>query len=285
MMILNIHKKEKLKDIGIVTICIAICTFIGLISLVLFYTFNLAIFGFNTGLILSPLIAGYCETCIAKRIYGKTTGAISAFLLFVITVLYGFIYINTGFGLNFITIGSAAVILQATFPILINYFLIVVILGVISYIFGIFKYILNTIQLYLRKAYFKIISKEYVEETSEIDYDKEMDRIDINKLGVLFLSTTSIPNKEIKEFKGIYEGEIIIQNQRSLINKKSIDRRELLVKNLQKARQQALMNLANNAKKERCNVILDVTIEFDTLGGLKENNIYIVARGTGVRLS
>lgn len=284
-MILTNYGKEKLKYIGIGIICISIGTFIGLISLFLFYTFNLAIFGFNIGLILSPLIAGYCETYIAKKIYGKTIGAVSAFLLFVITVVYGFIYTNTGLGLNFITIGSAAVILKAAFPILINYFLIVVILGVVSYIFGIFKYILDRIHIYLRRIYFKILRKEYVEENSEIDYSKKMGRIDINNLGVLFLSTTSIPNKEIKEIKGIYEGEILIQNQRSLINEKSVDKGELLVENIQKGRQQALVNLANNIKKENCDAVLDLNIEFDTLGGLKEDNIHIVARGTGVKLN
>jgi len=284
-MILTEHRKAKIKDICLATFFISIGTLVGLISLFLFYLFNLAIFGFNIGLILSPLIAGYIETYLAKKVHGKTTGAVSAFILFAVTVFYGFIYTNSGLGLNLITVGATAVILQAAFPILINYFLIVVVIGTISYILGIFKYLLDKIHIILRRFYFKILRKKYVEETSEIDYDRKMDRIDINKLGILFLSTSSIPHKKVVEFKGIYEGEILIQNQKTLINKKGVDKGELLLKNLRKARQQALVNLANKVKKENCDAILDLTIEFDTLGGLTEDNIHIVARGTGVKLS
>lgn len=279
------HRKQRIKEIGLATFCIAIGTLVGLISLFLFYLFNLSIFGFNIGLILSPLIAGYTETYLANKIYNKTTGAVSAFLLFIITVLYGFIYINTGLGLNLITIGSAAVILQAAFPTLINYFLIVIVLGVISYIFGIFKTILKNIRHFLRKIWFKILKKEYVEETGEMDYDQELGRMDINNLGILFLSMTSIPEKHINEFKGVFEGRILIQNQKSIINKDPHHKGRILIKNLRKARQQALINLANQAKNEGCDAILDLTIEFDTLGGLTEDNIHIVARGTGVKLN
>ncbi len=284
-MILTEYRKKKLKEISIATLCIAIGAFIGLISLVFFYYFNLAIFGFNIGLILSPLIAGYVETYLAEKIYGKTTGAVSAFLLFIVTILYGFIYTNTGLGFNIITIGSAAVILQAAFPILINYFLVVVVLGIISYILGIFKTILQHLYFYLRVIYYKLFGKKYIDETGNMDYDEDLERLDINKLGILFLSTTSIPDKNIKKFKGIYEGKIFIKNQNSLINKESEHKGEILIKNLQKARQQALINIANDSKRDGCDAILDLTIEFDTIGGLAEDNIHIVARGTGVKLS
>jgi len=284
-MMLTEYRKQKIKEIGLATICIAMGTLIGLISLVLFYLFNLAIFGFNIGLILSPLIAGYTETYLANKICNKTTGAVSAFLLFAVTVFYGFIYTNPDLGLNFITVGVSAVILQAAFPILINYFLIVVILGVISYIFGIFKTLIDNIRYLLRKIWFKILKKEYVEETGKMDYDEDMDRININNLGILFLSMTSMPNKHIKEFKGVFEGKILIQNQKSIINKDPDHKGKILIKNLRKARQQALINLANQAKNEGCDAIFDLTIEFDTLGGLTEDNIHIVARGTGVKLN
>jgi len=278
-------EKKKIKEYLVATFSIAIGSLIGLISLFLFYKYEIAIFGFNIGLILSPIIAGYTETKLAKLIHGKTTGAVSAFILFAVTVLYGFIYKNTELGLNLITFGASAVILQAAFPILVNYFLIVVILGIISYIFGFFKNILKYIHFYLRELYYKILNKEYIDETGKMDYDKDMDRVNINDLGVLFLSTTSIPGKEIKEFKGIYEGKILIKNQKSLLNIEDKLKADTLIKNLRKARQQALINLANQAKKENCDAILDLTIEFDTLGGLTEDNIHIVVRGTGVKLS
>ena len=277
-------KRKTTKEIAMATFCISMGTLAGLISLFLFYTFNLAIFGFNIGLILSPLIAGYVETYLAGKICGETTGAVSAFLLFIITVLYGFIFINTGLGINFITFGSAAIILQATFPVFINYFLIVVVLGVISYIFGFFKSILETIHYISRRLYFKILNKEYREETGKMDYNAEIERVDINKLGILFLTTTSLPKGHIKEFKGIFESKILIQEQISIIKQDPHHKGEILIKNLKKAREQALTNLASEVKKENCDAILDLTIEIDTLGGLTEDNIHIVARGTGVEL-
>jgi hypothetical protein len=155
-MILTKYRKKRIKDISIATFCIVIGALLGIISLFLCYFLNLAIFGFNIGLILSPLIAGYVETILAKKIYKKTTGAVSAFILFSVTVFYGFIYINTGLGFNIITVGSAAIILQAAIPTFVNYFLIVVILGIVSYILGIFKRLINLLFIPLKKSYFKI---------------------------------------------------------------------------------------------------------------------------------
>ena len=283
-MILTKYRKSKIKDIAYATVFIAIGTAIGVISLILFYAFNIAIFGFNLGLIFSPIIAGYTETYLAGRFYGKTTGAVSAFILFFITVLYGFIYINSSLGLNLITIGSAAIILQAAFPIFINYFLIVVLLGVLSYTLGFFKKFVDYMHISLKKLYYKILRKEYVEETSEMDYNEDMDRININNLGILFLTTNSVSNMAIKEFKGIYEGEILIQTKKSLMKDKEAKEDKILIKNLEKAKEQAIVNLSNNAKKEGCDGILDLDIQYDTLSSLKEDNIHITARGTGVEL-
>ncbi|MEA4957757.1 hypothetical protein SDC9_33948 [bioreactor metagenome] len=284
-MILTEYRKAKLKDIAYAALFISIGTAIGVISLVLFYAFHIAIFGFNLGLIFSPIIAGISETYLAKRYYGKTTGAVSAFILFFITVFYGFIYINNSLGLNLITVGSAAVILQAAFPIFINYFLVVVLLGVLSYTLGIFKKFIDYIHISLKKLYYKLRGKEYVEETSEMDYNQDMKRVDVNNLGILFLTIDSIQNENIKKFNGVFEGEILIQTKKSLTENKKIKDTEVLIKNLEKAKEQAIINLSNNAKNAGCNSILDLEIQYDTLSTLKEDNIHIVARGTGVELS
>ncbi|KZX15016.1 hypothetical protein MBCUT_18180 [Methanobrevibacter cuticularis] len=283
-MILAEYRKEEIKKKLIAIFCIVIGTLIGIISLFLFYLFDISIFGFNIGLILCPVMAGYVETYLAERYYGKTTGAVSAFILFIVTVLYGFIFINTGLGFNIISIGSAAVILQAAFPTLVNYFIIVVILGIISYFLGIFIRLLNFIHILTRKAYFILIGKEYVKKKGKMDYKEEKRSVDINNLGILFLSTTSEPNREIKEFSGFYEGEILIQHSKKLIDSTQDHGNVSLLKSLQKAQEQAIINLSDSAKKDKCNAILDLSIEFNRLGGLKEDSIYVVARGTGVRL-
>jgi uncharacterized protein YbjQ (UPF0145 family) len=281
-MILAENNKKRIKDIGMATFFISIGTLMGLISLFFFYLFNLAIFGFNIGLILSPLIAGYVETLIAKKIYNKTTGAVSAFILFIVTVSYGFLYINTGFGFNVITIGSAAIILQAALPTFVNYFLIVVILGILSYMLGIFKKLINQIHFLLKKLYFKLIGKKYVEEKRTMEYNEEKSRIDINKLEVSFYSTTK-PGRDIEKINGIYEGKILIKSQKKLFDNNP-NKKDIFLTNIRKASEQALINLNDSAKKDNCNAILDLAIEFDAIGGVKEDNILIVARGTGVKL-
>ncbi|MCL2156936.1 MAG: heavy metal-binding domain-containing protein [Methanobrevibacter sp.] len=282
-MIFTEYRKKRIKDISIATFCIIIGAIFGIISLFLFYFLNLAIFGFNIGLILSPLIAGYVETLLAWKIYKKTTGAVSAFILFIVTVFYGFIYINTGLGFNIISIGSAAIILQAAIPTLVNYFLIVVILGIFSYILGIFKRLINPIIILLKKLYFKLIGKEYIDEKGIMDYNEEKSRININKLEVSFYSTTK-PGREIEKIMGVFEGKILIKSQKKLFSSNSLEKKDILLANIKKARQQALINLNEIAKEEGCDAIIDLAIEFDTLGGLTEDNIHIVARGTGVKL-
>jgi len=282
-MIFTENRKKRIKDISIATFCIVIGALLGIISLFIFYFLNLAIFGFNIGLILSPLIAGYVETILARKIYKKTTGAVSAFILFIVTVFYGFIYINTGLGFNIITVGSAAIILQATIPTLVNYFLIVVILGIVSYLLGIFKRLIHQLLIILKKIYFKLIGKEYVVEKGFMEYNEEKSRIDVNQLEISFYSTTQ-PDKEIEKIIGVYEGKILIKSQKKLFDSNPHEKKEILLPNIRKAREQALINLNESAKKDGCNAILDLTIEFDTLGGLTEDNIHIVARGTGVKL-
>ena len=283
-MILTEYRKKRIKDISIAASCIAIGTLVGIISLFLCYLLNLAIFNFNIGLILSPIIAGYIETFFAHKVYKKTTGAVSAFILFIVTVLYGFIYINTGLGFNIITAGSAAIILQAALPTFVNYFLIVVILGIISYILGIFKKLINQVFIPMKKLYSKLIGKKYLEEKGTMDYNAEKSRIDINKLEVSFFSTAHPENREIEKINGVYEGKILIKSQKNLFNSNPSEKNDILLKNIRKARQQALINLNDSAKKDGCNAILNLVIQFDTLGGLKEDNIHIVAHGTGVKL-
>ena len=116
---------------------------------------NLAILGWNLGLAFSPLAAGYVETYFANKYMGETTGAVSAFILFAVTVVYGFIIANPTLGFNVITVGALFVILQAAIPTLINYFVIIVVLAVISYMSGIFK----KLWVFLYKCWMKLKSK------------------------------------------------------------------------------------------------------------------------------
>ena len=120
---------KEIKYLNEAFISIVLGTSSGLITYYLFLYFNIAIFGWNLGLFFSPLVAGYVETIIAQKIIGESIGGISAFILFLVTVIYGFIIDNSTLGYNIITFGSIIIIVQAAIPTFVNYFGIVVIIS------------------------------------------------------------------------------------------------------------------------------------------------------------
>lgn len=73
-------------------IAVLIGTGVGFLSAVICVKWHLVIFGFNILFIVSPLIAGFVETFIARRMYGKSTGAISALLIFIIINAYAWLF-------------------------------------------------------------------------------------------------------------------------------------------------------------------------------------------------
>ena len=102
---MEINNKE-IKNVKEAFISIVLGTASGLLTYYLFLYFNIAIFGWNLGLFFAPLIAGYVETIIAQHLTGESIGGISAFILFLVTVVYGFIIDNNTLGYNIITFGS-----------------------------------------------------------------------------------------------------------------------------------------------------------------------------------
>ena len=127
------------KDIIFAAISISFGVLVGVGSYFFCFKYDLSIFGWNIAFVLSPLLAGYFETKLSKKIMDETTGAISAYLLFFVTVVHGFILTNSTLGFNAISIGASLIILQAAFPLAFNYIFFVVILGILSYILGFFK--------------------------------------------------------------------------------------------------------------------------------------------------
>lgn len=108
----------------------------GFISAYLCIIWGLVIFGFNIMYIISPLLAGFIETMIAREKYGRSTGAISALLIFIIINLYGWFIPATRIDptkepvtLSLITLIAIVLTLQAAFPTLVNYVLIVTFKG------------------------------------------------------------------------------------------------------------------------------------------------------------
>lgn len=292
-------KKNK-RNLLISAVCITsgilggICVFLTCIY------FKIAIFEFNLGLIVSPLAAGYIETQVAERAFKRTTGAISAIIIFIITVLYGFGVIgDIKFDLNIFTIGGLAVVFQATFPIFVNYLLLVVFIGVLAYILSFTKSLfikaynihIKIIEIVFGKKYSskidkfnkKMSSKVYSNIKSDIEFDGDIGKIDINNLDTKFLTTTHPLSGTITEYVGLFEGKVIISNTNNLIKATKRENDNFLLDNLKRAREQALFNLNEEANKSGSDCLIDVDIEFNSIPNIKSNDIYIIATGTGVK--
>ncbi len=278
------ERKVLLKELG----CIDFGIIVGIVTYVICLYTHFDIYGWNFGLVLSPLFAGYAESLAAKRYLEESTGAISAFILFLITVIYGFIISNPTLGFNVITAGSIVIILQAAFPIAVNYFLIATILAIISHVTGVFKKITR----FLWNTYEKIFKKE--PKTKERYNEKQTRRVrtfydgglDMNNLGVLLLTIEDSPKElDIIEYKGIYESTHIFSVKRREEIRSGIEdsfEKELLICT-KIAEDKALLKLIKQLKADGCNGVLNLNTAIETLGQNKgENMAHVVIRGTGI---
>lgn len=284
----EIEKEEQrkfLKEIG----CITLGTIAGVIVYVFCLIIHLAIFGWNLGLALSPLAAGYVETYFANKYLKETTGAVSAFILFIVTVVYGFIIANPTLGYNLITAGSIVIIIQAAIPTAINYFLISIVLGIFSNMLGIFKKVYNYLyDLYLRFVLKhdrepKIQKREFLSDI----YQENKETKDINNMGVLILTTSNAPDDlKINQYKGIYQGNIIINaNQLIWLESEHEKIEDYYMSILKHAKNQAFVKLIANLKKDGCNGVINLYTDIDSLGMDKNENIlHVSVSGTGVVL-
>lgn len=278
------ERKVFLKEVG----CIDLGIIVGIVTYVICLYTHFDIYGWNFGLVLSPLFAGYAESLAAKRYLEESTGAISAFILFLITVVYGFIISNPTLGFNVITAGSIVIILQAAFPIAVNYFLIATVLAIISHVTGVFKKITR----FIWNTYEKIFKKE--PKTKERYNEKQTRKVrnfydgelDMNNLGVLLLTIEDSPKElNIIEYKGIYESTHIFSYKRREEIKSGIEdslEKELLLCT-KIAEDKALLKLIKQLRADGCNGVLNLNTAIETLGPNKGENLsQVVMRGTGI---
>ncbi len=278
------ERKVFLKELG----CIDIGIIVGIVTYVVCLYTHFDIYGWNFGLVLSPLFAGYAESLAAKRYLEESTGAISAFILFLITVVYGFIISNPTLGFNVITAGSIVIILPSAFPIDVNSFLIATVLANISHVTGVFKKITRFIwNLYEKIFNKKTKLKEKIEEKKSNRVHSFYDgKLDMNNLGVLLLTMEDSPKDlNILEYKGIYESSHIFSFKRREEIKSGIEdslEKELLIC-AKIAEDKALLKLIKQLKADGCNGLLNMNMAIETLGpSMGENISQVVIRGTGV---
>lgn len=278
------ERKVRLAYIKEAIVCIAFGTAVGLGVYAAFLYFEIAIFGWNLGLVFAPLAAGYAETYLANKLIGDSIGAISAFILFIDTVIYGFILKNPTLGFNVITIGSIGVILQAAFPTLINYIILVVGIGLITYMLGIFKrttnFFSNKINNILYKHGLKEPEVKEIEET--IPFNEQESNELINSLDFYFITSTDILDRHHKNL-GQYHATVIVEKDDKLVNR---DPENVLLNTsnkLKKGKDECLIKLANNIQKAGGNCVVDLEIQYG-LVGLGGDNYQITAMGMGIYL-
>lgn len=252
---------------------ILIGTATGFLSAVACDVWNIKIFGFNIAFIISPLIAGFVETLIARRMYGKSTGAISALLIFIIINAYAWLFPENPIVINIFTLGGLALMVQAAFPILINYILFVVFLGTLTYVIG---YLGNL----LSKAVDKITRKTpEVKEVDKIPEDPFKDILE--NLEVPIVSIPHMGGAKINKHIGLVTGEAVVKEKSEGISKLS-KKLHLEDMNLDEARNAAIVRMLENAHKMGANTVIEVLIDYNSVGGLKGSAIIVTATGTAV---
>lgn len=265
-------KKVKNRTNLNILFAIIIGTVVGLISMYVCIILNLAIFGFNIYFIISPLIAGFVETYISQELTNKSSGAISAIILFIITNILGWLFPVQPIKWNIFTVGGLLLMIQAAIPLTINYLLLGM-LFVFTYIFGVIG------------GYFGMRLRK-----NEINSPLDVEAIvDIDDLGVLILNNK--PDFPIKEYHGIIFAEEVIRfNDKKQPEKMAYYGSELSQKMHLKyqdyimAKKYILHTLQEEAVKINANAIIDIEIEYTNYNQHLPPDMLIVAYGTAVTI-
>ena len=281
------HKRNEaeIKRVRQAILCITIGTVAGLVVYQIFLYLKLAVFGWNLGLAVAPVVAGYVETYLANKLVGEGVGAISAFILFAYTTFYSFILKNTTLGINLITIGSLAVILQAAFPTAVNYILFTVGLGSVLYIIGFFKKITSAVYNGIKKFIFKYILKKPIDETDDkinYDFDEERSNKILNNLDFYFITSTDIPESGMINL-GQFNSTVIVDKALMPTPPDAEAFEKETLYNLKTGKDKCLLKLVENIKYAGGNGVIDLDIQYSLIG-LGGDRYQVTAFGMGILL-
>jgi len=227
--------------------------------------------------IVSPLLAGFVETVIARKKYGKSTGAISALLTFFLINGYGWfgpgwIFPKEPVTLSLITIIAIMLTIQAAFPIFVNYLLTVVVLGTfIRFI----EFLVNMPSKIMRKP---------PETKTEITI--QADETFLDELSIPLVSVPNVNGGKIKKYVGLVIGEAIAEEKESKERfsklQKFIQPTTLEDMNLGEARKMAISQMLEKAESMGANAVVEVLLDYVSMGGLQGSATIVTATGTAV---
>jgi uncharacterized protein YbjQ (UPF0145 family) len=253
---------------------------VGFLSAFICVAYHLVIFGFNIMYIISPLIAGVVETIIARRKYGKTTGAISALLIFILINIYGWllpgwIYPKEPATLSLITLIAILLMLQAAFPTLINYILIVFGVGTLRRIIEFLVFLPAKIQ----RAPPESMEKEIITGPSP-------DETFLDELDIPLLTVPPVESGKIKKHLGLVTGLAVAEEEepegRLLKLSKIIQPVQLEDIHLGEARKVAISRMLEEAESIGADRVIEVLIDYVSMAGLQGSAIIVTATGTAV---
>lgn len=272
--------KEKLPDLRKAFVSIVFGTLVGLGTYIFCLYFNIAIFGWNFGLIFAPLAAGYSETYLAEKLVGKDVGAISALILFIVTVVYGFIIDNPTLGYNLITLASIILILQAAAPTVTNYFGIVILFTILAKLIDFAKRLID-------KGYTKLLklirNEDEIEIIDVVKIYNEMESNELINSQDFYYFTIDTINLKYENIGYFYTTKVIDRNTNILgISSSDVGKKRL--NDLKAGKDECLIKLANEIKSNNGNGIIDLEIEY-FLTGFQASEFQIVAQGMGIRVT
>lgn len=254
---------------------------VGFASAYLCIIYHLVIFGFNIMYIISPLFAGIVETVIARRKYGRSTGAISALITFLLINIYGWFLPGTVVdptkepaSLSLITIIAIILTIQAAFPIFMNYVLLVIGLGFVRKTIAFLVFLPSRIRR--RPTTIELIRTEGPTEDEKF----------LDSLPVPILSIPYVSAGKIKKSVGIVMGEAVAPEEESggIVSKlaKINEPPHMEDYNLGEARKLAIARMLENAKDLGANNVIEIFIDYVSMGGIQGSALIVTATGTAV---
>ena len=268
---MNLRNRIFSKDTVYLALSILSGLLVGLLITAFCIKMHLVIFGVNIDVFIAPVVAGFVETLVSDLTRKKSSGAISSIILFFLTNGIGWLFPAQPLSFNIFTVGGFLLMLQAAFPLLINYLIIMVFLA-ITYLFGVTG---GLIERVFHKVDNSPVTVSDIEETE--------------KLGVhIFNSKPDIP---IKEYYGLVFAEDVVEFE----EKKTVDRIKYIGataedKKLIKyndyaiARKYILHNLEKEALKLNANAVIDIEIEYTNYNQQIPPDVLIAAYGTAVKI-
>lgn len=262
--------KETISDKLLLIVSILAGLLVGVVITGLCVEYKLYVYGVNINIFIAPVVAGFVETFVSNKLRNKSSGAISAIILFFITNGIGWLFPTAPLSVNIFTVGGFLMMLQAAFPLMINY-LLIGIFFLTTYIFGLFGSVLGNV------------------------FDKKEEHISVGdiepfeSLGVTIFNT--IPDVPIREYHGLVFSEDVIDFDEKKFQERlqyigsSIENKSLLKsQDYAIARQYIIHNLEKEALKLNANAIIELQFEYTNYNQQIPPDVVIAAYGTAVTI-